>query len=66
MIDDQEAVISESEKLDHKKYGNALLYRDLRGDRSITNYKLEVAYLKKWVTRRIEWLNREWNTGVSP
>ncbi len=66
MIDEQAAVISESEKLDHKKYGNALLYRDLRGDRSITNYKLEVAYLKKWVTRRIEWLNREWNTGVSP
>lgn len=52
--------ISESEKLDHSLWPNALKMSDLRGDQSLYTYKEEVEYLRTWMTGRIEWLDGQY------
>lgn len=52
--------ISESEKLDHAIWPEALTSKSLRGDKSKYTFDEEVDYLIYWVVRRIEWLDIEW------
>ncbi|MHB1154455.1 MAG: CotH kinase family protein [Eubacteriales bacterium] len=52
--------ISESQKLNHSLWPNALKQSDLRGDQSLYTYKEEVEYLRTWMTGRIDWLDEQY------
>jgi hypothetical protein len=60
-IDDQAKTISESQKLDKKKWPQKLKQTDLRGHLSLFTYDEELDYLKNWLNTRIAWLNSEWH-----
>ena len=60
-LDDQRETISESQKLDKKKWPQKLKQTDLRGHLSLFTYEEEVDYLKNWLNTRIKWLNSEWH-----
>ncbi len=60
-IDELPGTISESQKLDAKKWPQKLKMSDLRGWMSLYTYTEEVEYLRNWVDARIKWLNSEWH-----
>ena len=60
-IEDLPATISESQKLDKKKWPQKLKMSDLRGWMSLFTYEEELDYLKNWVDTRVNWLNGEWH-----
>ena len=59
-ITDTADYISESQKLDAILWPGAMKSRDLRGHLSLFTYEEELDYLITWVTRRINWLDRQW------
>jgi hypothetical protein len=58
-IDKLADYISESEKLNHERWPNALMMTDLRGGQSLYTYTEEVEYLRTWIKGRLEWLDGE-------
>ena len=53
-------VIAQSEKMTHEAYKHKLKSTELRGNLSKYTFKEEVDYLRKWVEKRINWLDSEW------
>lgn len=52
--------ISESQKLSHKRWPEALLRSDFRGDLSLYTHEEEVGYLKTWMKGRVAWLDKQY------
>ena len=61
LLDDQAEIISQSQKLDAKKWPQKLKMTDLRGHLSLFTYEEELDYLRNWLNTRIAWLNSEWH-----
>lgn len=62
-LEEQAAIIASSQKLEQARWPGAMALPDLRGSGPVyQTYEEELAYLKRFIQQRTEWLDSQWNT----